>query len=1296
MARKRSRFCQSAKTRIFIQALEPRTYLSYGAVDHSASNFKPIGPMFYRAAVQADGKIVETMGDNLNFTSDFQIGRLNPDGSVDTSFGSNGTVTTNFGYSDLAEGIAIQANGKIDVVGTSTVWNVQGRYAWATASWISIAQYNPDGSLDTTFSHGTGMVTLNAYTYGQALCVAIDGDKILVGGSISSGAFIARFNLDGTLDTTFNGTGVAVPLSSTGTINSLAVDAQGRILAGGENHIDRLNGDGTLDTSFGTGGIASIPASAGEFSELVVLPDSSILATSMVVSPVITDEIKVLRLTPDGQLDPTFGVSGIAVTNATDAESLTMLPDGKILVGASDAGGEASAVVRLNADGTLDDTFGYDGYFSAGSGPLGAVFLLPDGRYLLVGGTDYRIDPLLPSPAPTTMVGNAGGPYTVAEQQSINLSASETGDIAGSYEWDFNYDGVTFNPEGSGSSPSYSSGQLDGPSTHEIAVRIRNQWGSPVIATTTLNIVNGPPTATFSHVKSTVYVGSPDAVQFTNQSDSTVDMAQGFHYSYDFNNDGVFEVTDSSSPTQIIPPSYLNAAGTFTIHGRITDDEGASSDYTTTISVIVPPLATISGALFQDTNENGVQDINEPPLAGWKVYIDSNHNRIDDAGESSATTDSYGYYSIAVSPGTYDVGVSPQAGYQPVVPADGIQTTTFASGSSSTGVNFGFYQTTLGSIAGNVFNDRNGDGTLGNGEAGIAGAEVYLDANNNGTLDSNEVTTTTDAYGNYFFGNLNPGTYAVRAVTPSGWQQTSPANDAAQTVSVAPGQSVLGIQFAQAQLNSSITGTFFYDTNGNGLWDSGEGISPLWGVYLDLNNDGVRQSNEPELIANNSGVYTFTGLLPGLYHVRPTTAAKWTQTAPPGGAENFNTISGETVANANFGEVRGAATVTPSDPAEFVGNSLTLQLAYSGFHSVTSWTINWGDGSSVQTVTGSPTSVAHTYSTASGLSPYTISAWATSSDGSAPAKPLNVMIFPQPTISGGELTVNGTRGDDTVTFSNTSGVFTVDFDGAIQHYNSSLFSDAIYLEYGGNDSITNTTGENIWLGDIPSAAKMSINAISGTITVLNNAPILGQPIYFSSIHVASGAKFIMNGPVPKGNVVSQFWHYVAVIDAGGLNIASGGTFDLGDNDLILNYAAGGRAAADALVFNLLSSGITPAGDWSGTGITSSEANYDANFGIGARALGWIDNNDVQYSSFDSVPLADFNQVIVKFTYYGDVDLSGTFDATDVNQLIAGRSHTPGNTGWEFGDFDYDGVTSSSVDQNLFFAGRSAYQKYGVM
>src|SRR6185437_6472797 len=84
---------------------------------------------------------------------------------------------------------------------------------------------------------------------------------------------------------------------------------------------------------------------------------------------------------------------------------------------------------------------------------------------------------------------------------------------------------------------------------------------------------------------------------------------------------------------------------------------------------------------------------------------------------------------------------------------------------------------------------------------------------------------------------------------------------------------------------------------------------------------------------------------------------------------------------------------------------------------------------------------------------------------------------------------------------------------------------------------------------------------------------------------------------------------VAIVDAGGLSVASGGTLDMGDNDMILKYAPSNEAATNTQVFNLLAKGITTNIDWSGTGITSSEANYDANFSIGARAVGFMDNNN---------------------------------------------------------------------------------------
>src|SRR5262245_45944477 len=77
-------------------------------------------------------------------------------------------------------------------------------------------------------------------------------------------------------------------------------------------------------------------------------------------------------------------------------------------------------------------------------------------------------------------------------------------------------------------------------------------------------------------------------------------------------------------------------------------------------------------------------------------------------------------------------------------------------------------------IQGSLFHDRNGDGARGPGEPALAGVTVYLDQNHNGTRDSGEASTSTDAAGAYQFSGLADGTYTVAQEVPAGWAQTSP------------------------------------------------------------------------------------------------------------------------------------------------------------------------------------------------------------------------------------------------------------------------------------------------------------------------------------------------------------------------------------------------------------------------------------------------------------------------------------------------------------------------------------------
>ena len=156
-------------------------------------------------ALQADGKIV-VVG---SIDSSFALARYNPNGSLDTSFSGDGKQTTGIGGSseDEATGVAIQGNGKIVVVGTATDPSTGANPKFA------LARYNPNGSLDTSFSGDGKQTTDFGATRDGATGVALQGDgKIVAVGAADSGATthnfaLARYNPNGSLDTSFSGDG---------------------------------------------------------------------------------------------------------------------------------------------------------------------------------------------------------------------------------------------------------------------------------------------------------------------------------------------------------------------------------------------------------------------------------------------------------------------------------------------------------------------------------------------------------------------------------------------------------------------------------------------------------------------------------------------------------------------------------------------------------------------------------------------------------------------------------------------------------------------------------------------------------------------------------------------------------------------------------------------------------------------------------------------------------------------------------------------------------------------------------
>ena len=320
---------------------------------------------------------------------------------LDTAFGSNGrAVAAGFGGTGTA--MAVQPDGKTVVAG-------------GASDAFQLARFLADGQLDTGFGNGgllrTDLIG-NAFVQETARAVAIQADgKIVVVGDTRSGSpfsfALARYLADGSLDAGF-GTGGTVLGGVAGRAFAVAIQPDGRILVAGDDTVTenfrlaRYLPDGRLDPSFGSAGqvLTDIAGGPDLARNLVVQPDGAIVASGTPIGN--TGPTGVARYRADGSLDASFGTGGkLVVTAARVGEGLALQPDGKlVLVGDIDVAaptGTATqfAVVRLNANGTLDAGFGQaalvtTAFTGQGDGAL-AVALQADGR-ILVAGFSSRVN----------------------------------------------------------------------------------------------------------------------------------------------------------------------------------------------------------------------------------------------------------------------------------------------------------------------------------------------------------------------------------------------------------------------------------------------------------------------------------------------------------------------------------------------------------------------------------------------------------------------------------------------------------------------------------------------------------------------------------------------------------------------------------------------------------------------------------------------------------------------------------------------------------------------------------------
>lgn len=360
--------------------------------------------------------------------------------STTTVDSQTSTATSTSVDTDQALAMALQSDGKMLLVGTAQI-DTDGNYDFAVtrlnADGSLDTTFGTDGKKTIAFDLG-GLDANNKLTKDQdvATCVAIQSDgKIVIGGYAQRDEFgnfdfaVVRLNTDGTLDTSFSGDGKAVVAFDYGgggddRATSVAIQSDGKIVLGGycqkatlgdnDYALARLNADGSLDTSFTGDGRKFIGFNFGGEADdrgaaIAIQPDGSILIAGYAqAGPGGDDDFAVARVTPNGSLDYSFSSDGkktiafnLGGTGTDRASSIALQADGSIVIGGSATSltndGDF-AVARLKKNGSMDKSFSNDGRktisFNLGGNnedqAMGVV-VQNDGKIVLAGMTQLSV-----------------------------------------------------------------------------------------------------------------------------------------------------------------------------------------------------------------------------------------------------------------------------------------------------------------------------------------------------------------------------------------------------------------------------------------------------------------------------------------------------------------------------------------------------------------------------------------------------------------------------------------------------------------------------------------------------------------------------------------------------------------------------------------------------------------------------------------------------------------------------------------------------------------------------------------
>ena len=638
-------------------------------------------------------------------------------GDLDGVFNSIGWITADpASVYDYGDATAIQSDGKIILVG----------YGQDNAA--RLLRYTTTGSLDSSFGTG-GLAVLAGF---RALSVALDGDgRIVIAGYVHNGAnsdfALARYNSDGTLDTTFGDGGIqSTDFGSEDFGQSVAVQSDGKIVVAGYAYtgfdgtslaVARYNADGTLDASFGTSGKLTTDFYGGNDAaySLAVQSDGKIVVAGCTQEG-DSDLFALARYNTDGSLDTSFSSDGLATADFAGtafAYGLALQADGKIVVAGRN--GADFALARFNADGALDATFSSDGLLTTDFGGLDygrSVTIQPDGQIVVAGyahnGSDYDF-----AVCRYNADGTLDTSFGTAGKRTVDLGGADYGRAMA-----IQSDGRIL---------------LVGTAGGDFAiVRLHGQqtagsWEVEVLNVAPTVAINGIPTAPVegTEINLTAAVADP----------GTLDTV--FTYAWTVTKDGAAYASGTDSTLAFTPDD--NA--TYVVSLTATDKDGGQGTVTETIEVAnVAPTVQITG-------------VPASPIVGTAIALDS---LVDDPG---TLDDMFTYaWSVTKDGAAFATGTETDFTFTP----DGfaVYVVTLAVTDKDGGVGTATATIEIGGIAHWQFNETSGTtaydasgnwliGTLMNGAQwttdGKLGGAIDLDGNNQyvEVADSNLLDNTS-------------------------------------------------------------------------------------------------------------------------------------------------------------------------------------------------------------------------------------------------------------------------------------------------------------------------------------------------------------------------------------------------------------------------------------------------------------------------------------------------------------------------------------------------------------------------